>query len=102
VPIYEYICESCGAELEKLQKFSDPVLLTCPECGKDSLKKKISAASFHLKGTGWYETDFKNAKKKGSDDQTDKAGTDKSPNESKDGGSSASDNKTTKKDAQGS
>jgi putative FmdB family regulatory protein len=64
VPIYEYRCESCGAELEKLQKISDPPLLECPECGKDSLKKLVSASSFRLKGSGWYETDFKTGKKK--------------------------------------
>jgi putative FmdB family regulatory protein len=64
VPIYEYRCASCGAELEKLQKISDPPLLECPECGKDSLVKLVSASSFRLKGSGWYETDFKTGKKK--------------------------------------
>ncbi len=64
MPIYEYQCESCGAELEKLQKISDPVLKDCSECGEPSLKKKISATSFRLKGTGWYETDFKTGAKK--------------------------------------
>ena len=64
MPIYEYQCESCGAGLEMLQKLSDPALKLCPECGKESLKKKISATSFRLKGTGWYETDFKTGNKK--------------------------------------
>jgi putative FmdB family regulatory protein len=64
VPIYEYRCASCGAELEKLQKISDPPLIECPECGKDSLVKLVSASSFRLKGSGWYETDFKTGKKK--------------------------------------
>ncbi len=64
MPIYEYRCSSCGAELEKLQKISDPPLLECPECGKDALAKQISASSFRLKGSGWYETDFKTGKKK--------------------------------------
>jgi putative FmdB family regulatory protein len=64
MPIYEYRCESCGHELEVLQKMSDPVLAECPECKQESLKKMISAVGFRLKGGGWYETDFKNDKKK--------------------------------------
>jgi putative FmdB family regulatory protein len=64
VPIYEYQCESCGHGLEALQKLSDAVLVDCPECHKPSLKKRISAAGFRLKGGGWYETDFKSGSKK--------------------------------------
>lgn len=61
MPIYEYQCQACGHELEALQKMSDDALLHCPECNGETLKKKISAAGFQLKGTGWYETDFKNS-----------------------------------------
>ena len=64
MPIYEYQCESCGHELEALQKLSDVPLTQCPECQKSSLKKQISAAGFRLSGGGWYETDFKSGKKK--------------------------------------
>ena len=59
MPIYEYRCSSCGHELEALQKFSDAPLATCPSCHKDALVKKVSAAGFQLKGSGWYATDFK-------------------------------------------
>ena len=59
MPIYEYRCQSCGHELERLQRLSDPVLTDCPGCGKAQLKRLISAAGFRLKGAGWYETDFK-------------------------------------------
>jgi putative FmdB family regulatory protein len=59
MPIYEYQCGACQTRLEKLQKLSDPPLLTCPECGADALVKLVSAAGFRLKGGGWYETDFK-------------------------------------------
>jgi len=59
MPFYEYRCESCGHELEKMQKISDPPLTDCPACGQPALKKLISAAGFRLKGGGWYETDFK-------------------------------------------
>ena len=64
MPIYEYQCQSCGKALEALQKISDEPLLDCPECGQASLKKKVSAAAFRLKGGGWYETDFKTGNKK--------------------------------------
>jgi len=63
VPIYEYQCDTCGHQLETLQKISDAPLKTCPECHKDSLRKRVSAAAFRLKGSGWYETDFKNKPK---------------------------------------
>jgi len=68
MPIYEYLCESCAHDscahdFEKLQKMSDPVLTVCPECGKSSLKKLVSAVGFRLKGSGWYETDFKSKSK---------------------------------------
>ncbi|MDX5151336.1 MAG: zinc ribbon domain-containing protein [Acidiferrobacterales bacterium] len=69
MPIYEYQCQACGHEMEAIQKLSDPVLKDCPECGKPDLKKLVSAAGFQLKGSGWYETDFKgggNKKKKDS------------------------------------
>ena len=59
MPIYEYRCQSCDHELEAMQKLSDPELSDCPACGKPGLKKLISAVGFRLKGSGWYETDFK-------------------------------------------
>ena len=59
MPIYEYRCDSCGFQKEHLQKMSEPQLTTCPECGKESYSKLLSAAGFHLKGNGWYATDFK-------------------------------------------
>jgi putative FmdB family regulatory protein len=64
MPIYEYRCQSCGHELDKLQKMSDPPLIDCPACGKPTLKKLISAPGFRLSGSGWYETDFKQGSKR--------------------------------------
>lgn len=64
MPIYEYKCSECEHTLEKLQKMSDDPIVDCPECGKPSLEKMISAAGFRLKGGGWYETDFKSGSKK--------------------------------------
>ena len=64
MPIYEYQCGACEHQCQALRKISDAPLTLCPECGKDTLTKKISAAGFRLKGNGWYETDFKSGKKK--------------------------------------
>ena len=64
MPIYEYQCQACQNQIEALQKISDTPLLDCPQCGEPSLKKKVSAAAFRLKGSGWYETDFKTGNKK--------------------------------------
>jgi putative FmdB family regulatory protein len=64
MPIYAYRCESCGHELDALQKLSDAPLTDCPACGAAALKKQITAAAFRLKGAGWYETDFKKDGKK--------------------------------------
>jgi putative FmdB family regulatory protein len=74
MPIYEYRCESCGKELEKIQKFSDPPLTECPACGKPALIKLVSASSFRLKGSGWYETDFKDKKKSTEGNKNDDSG----------------------------
>lgn len=61
MPIYQYKCTDCSHQLEALQKMSDPRLTDCPECQKPSLRKQLTAAAFKLKGSGWYETDFKNS-----------------------------------------
>ena len=64
MPIYDYQCASCGHQLETIQKFSDAPLLDCPSCAAPELKKLLSMPGFRLKGSGWYETDFKTGAKK--------------------------------------
>ncbi|MCY4142419.1 MAG: zinc ribbon domain-containing protein [Gammaproteobacteria bacterium] len=59
MPIYEYQCRACGHGFETIQKFSDDPLVDCPACEKPDLKKLVSRVAFRLKGSGWYETDFK-------------------------------------------
>ena len=59
MPIYEYRCETCGEQIEKLQRINDDPFRDCPACGRSSLRRLVSAAGFRLKGSGWYETDFK-------------------------------------------
>ena len=62
MPIYQYCCEACGYDLEALQKVGDAPLTRCPQCGENRLRKQLTAAGFRLKGSGWYETDFKGRK----------------------------------------
>ena len=101
MPIYEYLCGECGHELEALQKISEDPLVFCPECGEKSLKKKVSAIAFRLKGTGWYETDFKDSGKKKPEDKGKGKDKDKKPagkdeKGSTDGADSATGGKDTK------
>jgi len=78
MPFYEYECPHCGHHEEALQKVSDKPLKKCPKCGKNGLKKLMSAPLFRLKGAGWYETDFKSDK----DKQRNLAGPDKEESKS--------------------
>ncbi len=57
MPLYEYRCHSCGRTFEIIQKFSDEPVKTDPECGGE-VERLFSAPAFHLKGTGWYATDY--------------------------------------------
>ena len=59
MPIYEYVCEKCGEEIEVLQKISDEPLKRCRKC-RGKLEKVISRTAFQLKGSGWYKTDYPN------------------------------------------
>ena len=75
MPIYEYECAKCGHRMEVWQKFSDPPVTTCERCN-GRVKKLISQSAFHLKGTGWYVTDY--ARKSGEGPQKKKETGDKS------------------------
>ncbi|SPD74199.1 putative regulatory protein (CxxC_CxxC_SSSS) [uncultured Desulfobacterium sp.] len=102
MPIYEYACEKCGNQTEVIQKFSDPPITECDVChGK--LKKLISNSTFHLKGSGWYVTDYaskgsscaKSGRGEKSDGPSDSATTPKV--EAKGGADSSSKGDSTKK-----
>jgi putative FmdB family regulatory protein len=84
MPIYEYHCDACGHEFEALQKLSESLLVKCPSCGQEKLRKLLSAAGFQLKGSGWYQTDFRSSGSKPAE---------------KAGASSDGDNKAEKKSA---
>ncbi len=59
MPIYEFECSSCGHRFDRLQKLSDTDPSVCPACDAPHLRRMVSAPSFRLAGSGWYETDFK-------------------------------------------
>jgi putative FmdB family regulatory protein len=75
MPIYDFECRSCSARFERLQKLSDPDATVCPECGKETVKRRLTAPAFRLAGSGWYETDFK----KDGDTKRNLAGKDEAP-----------------------
>jgi len=58
MPIYEYLCASCGYQFEEVQKFNEPLLEECPDCGKNSARRQVSMSAFHLKGGGWYKDGY--------------------------------------------
>jgi len=58
MPLYEYECEACGKRFEKIQKFSDPPIDVCPNCGKGPVRKLLSSPAIQFKGSGWYITDY--------------------------------------------
>ena len=64
MPIYEYECSNCHHGFEMIQKVNDEPVTICPQCYKDTAVRLVSSAGFRLKGTGWYETDYKKSPKK--------------------------------------
>ncbi len=58
MPIYEYVCNACGHEFEEWQKITDAPVQKCPSCGKRKVERLVSLSAFHLKGSGWYVTDY--------------------------------------------
>jgi putative FmdB family regulatory protein len=97
MPIYEYECTKCGVIEEVLQKFSEKPLIKCNHCS-GKLTKLVSHSTFHLKGSGWYATDYAN-KSESSAKTSEKSKQSKSdPSKSSDGGSGNT-KKTTEKSA---
>ena len=85
MPLYEYECESCRARIERIQRFSDPPLTTCEQCG-GPLRKLLSSPAIQFKGSGWYITDYARAGKsdpKSGETKSEGAGATDSKKESK-------------------
>lgn len=90
MPLYEYECQDCGTRSEEIQRFSDPPLSTCRACG-GRLRKLLSAPAFHLKGSGWYATDYgaKKADSSGAEPSAEGSSGDSSKKEKVSSGSAA-------------
>ncbi|RPI49983.1 MAG: zinc ribbon domain-containing protein [Acidobacteria bacterium] len=58
MPLYEYRCDACGHRFEQIQKFSDPAVEVCPNCGERNVQKLLSSPAIQFKGSGWYITDY--------------------------------------------
>ncbi len=95
MPIYEYVCNACGHEFEEWQKISASPILKCPTCGKRKVERLVSLSAFHLKGSGWYVTDYGGKKPSHTDK---KPGGDSSSDSSSDS-STAKDSASSKKPA---
>jgi putative FmdB family regulatory protein len=101
VPLYEYECEACGKRFEKIQKYSDPLVDVCPNCGKGPVKKLLSSPAIQFKGSGFYITDYA---KKGSPESSTSASqskptSDKSSSDSSSSSSSSSSESSSKSDS---
>lgn len=101
MPLYEYECEACNNRFERIQKFSDPLVETCPKCGKGPVRKLISSPAIQFKGSGWYITDY--AKKSSSDGgATGTGGADKKDKQDKKSETSDKSDSTAKTDSSSS
>ena len=101
MPLYEYECEACGKRFEKIQKYSDPLVDVCPNCGKGPVKKLLSSPAIQFKGSGFYITDYA---KKGSPESSTSASqskptSDKSSSDSSSSSSSSSSESSSKSDS---
>ena len=66
MPLYEYRCEACGHQFEKIQRFSDELVTVCPSCGSGPVVKLLSSPAIQFKGSGWYITDYAKKNQSGS------------------------------------
>jgi putative FmdB family regulatory protein len=82
MPLYEYVCQSCGKKTEVLQRVGEKPLKLCPHCG-GKLKKAFSAPAVHFKGSGWYVTDYARAKKEEKSSHGSKSDSDAKSSETK-------------------
>ena len=81
MPIYEYLCASCGYQFEEVQKFNEQPLEECPDCGKNSARRQVSMSAFHLKGGGWYKDGYSG--KSNESEKTEKSGKEKTDDSDK-------------------
>src|SRR3954452_24237381 len=70
MPLYEYRCDACGHQFEKIQRFSDDPISVCPNCGAGPVVKLLSSPAIQFKGSGWYITDYARKGKGGGENAT--------------------------------
>jgi putative FmdB family regulatory protein len=101
VPLYEYECEACGKRFEKIQKYSDPLVDVCPNCGKGPVRKLLSSPAIQFKGSGFYITDYakKGTPDSGTSASQSKPASDKSSSDSSSSSSSSSSESSSKSDS---
>ena len=103
MPLYEYLCNSCGHRFEKIVKFSDEPLRVCPKCGKETVEQLLSAPAVQFKGEGWYVTDYarkgSSASSGSSEKKTDVSASADSKTESKSESKSETKTESTKSDS---
>jgi putative FmdB family regulatory protein len=102
VPLYEYQCKKCKHKFEKIQKFSDPPVRKCPECG-GPVEKVMHAPAVQFKGTGWYVTDYggkDKSEKSKAEGSPDKAGSEKKDSAAKEDGTKGKDKEAKPKKAE--
>ncbi|AVP98695.1 transcriptional regulator [Ahniella affigens] len=102
MPIYEYECQTCGHVFDHLQKLSDPDPTQCERCHQGPIQRRVTAPSFRLAGSGWYETDFKKSGDKKRNLAGDSGGSGGSSGDSGAGSSSAGSSSTSSSSAGGS
>lgn len=92
MPLYEYECDACGKRFERIQKFSDPPIDVCPNCGKGPVRKLLSSPAIQFKGSGWYVTDY--AKRSSTDAGHSKGSSDSAEKKSSEAPSTSESSKT--------
>jgi putative FmdB family regulatory protein len=90
MPTYEYQCFSCNHTFEAVQKISEDALDTCPKCSAKEVKRLLSASAFHLKGSGWYKTDYASSSSSASSKSSEPSNESSSANGSNSNGASSS------------
>ena len=102
MPIYEYVCQSCGKEFEEMQRFSDAPLEQCLCDEKAPVQRKVSKSAFHLKGGGWYKDGYGSAKPESSEEGNKESKNNESGTESKKSDSSTESSSKESKPAESS
>lgn len=98
MPIYEFQCQTCGCEFEKVRSFSDSTMPACPKCASVDVQRQLSRPAIHFKGSGWYINDSKNNNKASTPAGADKESGETKSTDAKPEGEKAADSKEPSKE----